>query len=147
MHIHFGNERWNQAAAFALRYEVFVIEQGISVQDEFDDLDTIDRSYFVVYEGALPIATIRYQNKDDHTIQPDRFCVRKDFRGKGIGKNLLSLVEQKALDAGYSFSVLSAEKTAVDFYTSLNYTIHSQEYFEDGILCVEMIKNLKESLR
>ncbi|ALS00212.1 GCN5 family acetyltransferase [Enterococcus silesiacus] len=147
MHTHFGCERWHQAAAFALRYDVFVLEQGISLQDEFDELDTPERNYFVVYDQSLAVATIRYQAKDNQTIQPDRFCVRKDFRDQGIGKKLLSLLEEKALNAGYSFSVLSAEKIASEFYASLNYTINSKEYFEDGILCVEMIKNLKESLR
>ncbi|EOH99531.1 hypothetical protein UAW_00683 [Enterococcus haemoperoxidus ATCC BAA-382] len=142
MHIHFGNERWNQAAAFALRYDVFVIEQGISLQDEFDELDTLTRDYFVVYEGTLAVATIRYQKKDHITIQPDRFCVRKNYRGKGIGKNLLLHLEDKALKDGYKFSLLSAEKTALSFYKSLKYSINSEEYLEDGIICVEMIKKL-----
>ncbi|MGX7263989.1 GNAT family N-acetyltransferase [Enterococcus crotali] len=142
MHIHFGNERWHQAAAFALRYEVFVIEQGISAQDEFDELDTVDRYYFVVYEESLAIATIRYQAKDENTIQPDRFCVRKGYRGKGIGKKLLLLLETKALNDGYNFSILSAEKTACSFYRSLSYSVNSEEYLEDGIVCIEMIKNL-----
>lgn len=63
MHTHFGCERWHQAAAFALRYDVFVLEQGISLQNEFDELDTEERNYFVVYEASLAVATIRYQKK------------------------------------------------------------------------------------
>lgn len=142
MHIHFGNERWNQAAAFALRYEIFVLEQEISLHDEFDKLDTIDRYYFVAYEGTLAIATIRYQNKDNRTIQPDRFCVRKDYRNRGIGKKLLLLLEDQARNDGYKCSMLSAEKTALPFYKSLHYSVNSEEYLEDGIVCVEMIKKL-----
>ncbi|MGX7243686.1 GNAT family N-acetyltransferase [Enterococcus quebecensis] len=142
MHTHFGNERWHQAAAFALRYDVFVLEQEISLQEEFDALDTNERNYFVVYEGYLAIGTIRYQKKDAVTIQPDRFCVRKEYRGKGIGKQLLLLLEEKAIGDGCLFSVLSAEKTALSFYKSLNYTVNSAEYIEDGILCVEMIKKI-----
>ncbi|MEI5992871.1 GNAT family N-acetyltransferase [Candidatus Enterococcus mansonii] len=142
MHIHFGNERWQQAAALALRYEVFVLEQNISLQEEFDALDTVDRNYFVAYDESLAVATIRYQKKDDVTIQPDRFCVRKTYRGKGIGKKILSLLEEKAQEDGCTFSSLSAEKTAISFYESLNYKVNSEEYLEDGILCVEMVKQL-----
>lgn len=142
MHTHFGHERWHQAAAFALRYDVFVLEQGISLQDEFDELDTQNRDYFVVYTQSLAIATIRYQRIGDDVIQPDRFCVRKEFRGKGIGKNLLLLLEEKALADGCAFSIISAEKTALAFYQSLNYSINSEEYLEDGILCLEMIKKI-----
>lgn len=63
MYIHFGRERWNQAAAFHLRYEVFVLEQKISLKEEFDTLDSEKRNYFVVYNHSLPNATIRYQKK------------------------------------------------------------------------------------
>ncbi|MBO0423764.1 GNAT family N-acetyltransferase [Enterococcus plantarum] len=142
MHTHFGCERWHQAAAFALRYDVFVLEQGISLQNEFDELDTEERNYFVVYEASLAVATIRYQKKDDDTIQPDRFCVRKEYRGKGLGRNLLLLLEDKAMKDGFKYSILSAEKTALSFYQALNYSINSKEYLEDGIVCVEMIKKL-----
>ncbi|OTN86335.1 hypothetical protein A5819_003169 [Enterococcus sp. 7E2_DIV0204] len=143
MHTHFGNEVWHQAAAFILRYEVFVLEQGIALQDEFDELDTNDRNYFVVYENSLAIATIRYQKKDEQTIQPDRFCVRKEYRGQGIGKQLLLLLEETAVKEGYLFSTLSAEKTALTFYEALNYSVNSEEYLEDGLLCVEMIKKIR----
>lgn len=142
MHIHFGSERWHQAVAFALRYEVFILEQGILAQDEFDSLDTSDRNYFVAYEDSLVIGTIRYQKKDDITIQPDRLCIKKNFRGQGIGKNLLLLLEEKAINDGCQFSLLSAETSAILFYEKLGYSIHSDEYLEDGILCVEMFKKI-----
>lgn len=142
MHTHFGCERWHQAAAFALRYDVFILEQGISLQDEFDELDTVERNYFVVYEESLAVATIRYQKKDNDTIQPDRFCVRKEYRSQGIGRTLLLLLEDKANKEGYKFSILSAEKAALSFYESLNYSVNSDEYMEDGILCVEMFKKI-----
>lgn len=142
MHIHFGCERWHQAAAFAIRYEVFVREQGISLQDEFDSLDTVDRNYFVAYENSLVVGTIRYQKKDDITIQPDRLCIKKTFRGQGLGKKLLLLLEEKAINEGCHFSLLSAEISAILFYENLGYSIHSDTYLEDGILCVEMGKKI-----
>jgi predicted GNAT family N-acyltransferase len=142
MNIHFGNERWQQAASYALRYEVFVLEQGISLQDEFDPLDTSDRYYFNAYEHQLVLGTLRYQQKDAKTIQPDRFCVKKAYRGHGIGTCLLQHLEAKALTEGYHYSVLSAEKKAVSFYTKLGYKVDSQEYVEDGIICVSMRKKL-----
>lgn len=142
MYTHFGNENWHQAAAFALRYEVFVLEQAISLQDEFDQLDTCDQNYFVVYEQSLAVATIRYQTQDNETIQPDRFCVKKAYRGNGIGKMLLLLLEEKAVKEGYSFSCLSAEIEAVSFYEKLGYATSSEEYLEDRVPCIEMRKKL-----
>lgn len=143
MKIHFGNERWHQAASLALRYEVFVLEQGISLQAEFDSLDTAERCYFTAYEQQLALGTIRYQQLDKHTIQPDRFCVKKEYRGKGIGTSLLQQLESKAFTQGYRCSVLSAEKTAITFYEACGYTVISDYYLEDGILCVKMQKKLE----
>ncbi|MBO0440198.1 GNAT family N-acetyltransferase [Candidatus Enterococcus ikei] len=144
MHIHFGNEPWHRAAAFALRYEVFVLEQEISLQEEFDELDTDQRNYFVAYDQRLALGTIRYQSIDATSIQPDRLCVKKEYRQKGIGKQLLLLLEEKALAEGYEFSILSAEKTALSFYEGLGYRVTSEEFLEDGIPCVKMSKKIRE---
>jgi predicted GNAT family N-acyltransferase len=147
MKIHFGNERWHQAASLALRYEVFVLEQGISLQAEFDSLDTVERCYFTAYEQQLALGTIRYQQLDNHTIQPDRFCVKKEYRGKGIGTSLLQQLEIKAFTDGYRYSVLSAEKIAITFYETCGYTVVSDYYLEDGIICVKMQKKLELELK
>ena len=146
MHIHFGNERWNQAAAFALRYEVFVLEQGISPIEEFDMFDLPNQKYYVVYEKSTVLATARFQIIDEQTIQPDRLCVKKDYRGTGIGTKLLFEIERCALQDGFSSAILSAEKTAINFYQKLGYKISSKEYDEDGIPCVQMNKDLNDKL-
>lgn len=142
MHIHFGNERWNQVAAFQLRYEVFVLEQGIALVDEFDTLDSNKRYYFVAYEQNVPIATIRYQKKAATTIQPDRFCVKKTHRNQGIGTQLLQLLEETAKKEGCTQSFLIAEIVAQPFYERFGYHPCSQPLIEDGILCIQMKKNL-----
>lgn len=142
MNIHFGNERWNQAAALALRYDVFVSEQGISLKDEFDQLDTTDRNYYVAYEDDLVLGTIRYQKKNAYTLQPDRLCVKKEYRKKGIGEKLVLLLEDKGRQEHCTHSVLSAEVAVIPFYERLGYQVQSDCYLEDGILCVEMGKAL-----
>ncbi|MHC5230030.1 GNAT family N-acetyltransferase [Enterococcus sp. LJL99] len=146
MYIHFGNERWNQAAAFALRYDVFVLEQGISLEDEFDSIDASEKKYYVVYEKSTVLATARFQIIDEQTIQPDRLCVKKEYRGTGIGTKLLLEIERCASQDGFSNAVLSAEKTAVNFYQKLGYKINSKEYYEDGIPCVQMKKDFDTEL-
>lgn len=140
MHIHFGNERWNQAAAFALRYEVFVLEQHISLNKEFDSFDCFDKKYYVIYEDSIILATARVQFVDEQTVQPDRLCVKKEYRKTGIGRKLLLEVERVAIQDGFLNAVLSAETSAINFYQKLGYKITSKEYYEDGILCVQMQK-------
>ena len=142
MKLHFGNERWNQAAAFALRYEVFVKEQHISIQDEFDSLDTPNRSYFVLYDGKEAIGTVRYEKIEDDIIQPDRLCVEENNRRKGVGTKLMQALEAKAIKDGYTTSTLSAEISVAPFYEKLGYEKKSGTFLEDNILCVKMSKEL-----
>lgn len=137
----FSKDREQQAAAFYLRYEVFVLEQGISPTAEFDQLDTSERFYFVAYQDQQPTGTIRYQAKNATTIQPDRLCVKKEFRQQGVGQLLLQQLEAQALAEGYQQSVLSAEISAIAFYQKQGYRITSPEYLEDGVPCVEMTKS------
>ena len=143
MNLVIGNEKWIQAAAFYLRYQVFVLEQKISAKEEFDRLDDdFATLYLVYYNKSQPVATLRYQKIDEKTFNPDRFCVSECYRNQGIGKQLLLDAEKKAANEGCTTSVLSAEVTAQAFYEKMGYRVISPTYMEDGILCVKVEKRL-----
>lgn len=142
----FGNDSWLQAAAFYLRYQVFVLEQGISAELEFDELDKQQPDFFVMFDETRPIATIRYQkdSKRADWIRPDRFCVAKAYRKQEIGRQLLTDYEAIAQKEGYVGSVLSAEASAQGFYEKLGYQPFGDPFYEDGILCITMEKRFKD---
>lgn len=142
LELKFGAEKQIQAAAFYLRYQVFVLEQEIDPQDEFDALDDDWRHYFVLFDGKRPIATLRYQALDEHTLQPDRFCVAKAFRNCGNGRRLLQACEKQGIKDGFTQSQLSAELSAKTFYQKAGYQVVSEPFYEDGISCVKMAKKL-----
>lgn len=132
----------NQAAAFYLRYEVFVLEQKIAASAEFDALDQASREYLVIFDHELPIATVRYQTSALYCLQPDRLCVKAAYRGQGWGRHLLLQLEFIAKKRGCTKSKLSAETAAIGFYEKLGYSICSDPFVEDGLLCVAMKKRL-----
>lgn len=131
-----------QSAAFYLRYQVFVIEQEIAPDLEFDLLDTPDRKYLVFFKENIPVGTIRYQKIDELTLNPDRLCVGRDYRKQGLGKKLLKRIEEQAISEGCIHSILSAEVSAQSFYEKLSYRVVSDVFEEDGIPCVKMQKDL-----
>ncbi|MGG5369063.1 GNAT family N-acetyltransferase [Enterococcus sp. AZ196] len=94
---YFGASPELQAAAFYLRYQVFVLEQNISPGLEFDQLDTPERQYLVFFDEELPVATVRYQKLDQQTLNPDRLCVDSDYRDQGLGTKLLDQIERRAI--------------------------------------------------
>ncbi|MDT2612174.1 GNAT family N-acetyltransferase [Enterococcus dongliensis] len=145
MEEYFGASPKLQAAAFYLRYKVFVLEQHISPDLEFDSLDTPDRQYLVFFKEELPIATVRYQKIDEQTLNPDRLCVHPSFRKQGVGKKLLTHLEKHAKNEGCQKSILSAEIHAQNFYESLAYRVVSAPFEEDGITCIKMQKDLEST--
>jgi predicted GNAT family N-acyltransferase len=136
----YGNQRWNQAAAFSVRVKVFVEEQHIDIKDEFDRFDTAENRYFVIYDEELPVATARFQEMAGNAIQPDRVCVLKEYRGLGLGVQLMNAIEQHT---GAKFAYLNSEVTAVDFYEKLGYKTSGGHFREDGIPVVKMQKQLR----
>lgn len=54
MQLYFGREDWIQQAVFALRRSVFVDEQGIAPELEFDQKDQFCH-YFLLAEGQVPL--------------------------------------------------------------------------------------------
>ncbi|MGL9747646.1 GNAT family N-acetyltransferase [Enterococcus sp. DIV0170] len=137
---YFGATPELQAAAFYLRYQVFVLEQNILPELEFDQLDTADRQYLVFFDEQLPVATVRYQKLDSVTLNPDRLCVHPDYRGHGLGAELLQYIEKQASKEGCCYSVLSAEISAQKFYEQQGYQVVSDVFEEDGIPCIKMQK-------
>lgn len=142
MKVYFGSALWLQMAAFQLRQEVFVHEQGIPADLEFDALDTPQQDYFLIMANQVPVAAMRYQKDTPQQLHPDRFCVKKAVRDRGIGQLLLHAAEQKAYIEGCRLSCLSAEIAACGFYEKQGYHVVSSPYTEDGIVCVSMRKKI-----
>lgn len=88
MKIIFSNGVVNRAAAYALRQAVFVEERGIDADVEFDNKDTDQRIYGVLFlRPNLPIATLRLEPERNQLIRFGRICTRKEYRGQGFGKS------------------------------------------------------------
>ena len=131
-----------RASAFYLRYLIFVLEQSILPNLEFDPLDANDREYLVIFDGPLPVATVRYQKSEQNCLNPDRLCVHPDYRNLGLGTALLLEIETRASNEKCTTAKLSAEITARAFYERNGYSVASAVFEEDGIPCVNMKKDL-----
>lgn len=141
MQLFWGKDHWLKGAAFYLRYMVFVLEQGITPQDEFDENDE-NRLYGVCMKDSHPAGTIRFMADSKIQLHPDRLCVHPDCRGQGIGRKLLLGLEAIGISQGMTQSVLDAEVEAIAFYEGLGYQVISEPYLEDGVPCVKMKKML-----
>lgn len=115
--------------AQALRIEVFVVEQGVPVELEWDEGDEVSTHAVAYDEDGQAVGTGRLL-PDGHI---GRMAVRKSARGKGIGAQVLRALLDEAKRLGYQELVLHAQTHAVDFYTRYGFRLRGEEFMEAGI--------------
>lgn len=61
---------------------------------------------------------------------------------KGIGRRVILELENIGRQNNCTLSRIHGEKQAITFYQKLGYSVVSDEFIEDGIICVKLEKNL-----
>ncbi|PFJ05040.1 GNAT family N-acetyltransferase [Bacillus cereus] len=129
--------------AFHIRKEVFVKEQGVPLEDEFDTFDQIskDCKHILVYYNELPVGTGRIRFVDG-TGKLERICILKDYRKYGLGKVIIQTLEEIARNTKATKVKLHGQTQAEGFYKKLGYQTSSDVFMEDGIPHILMTKVL-----
>ena len=130
--------------AFALRIEVFVKEQKVPIELELDDKDHSDNTVHIGYfhEDNL-IGVARLIDMDKDVIHIGRVVIDKEYRGQGIGRELIIGCENIAQQILKRKTIieLSAQIQAENFYKSLGYNrVNDKIYLDAGIEHVNMKK-------
>lgn len=76
--------------AFAIREEVFVIEQEVDPSEEYDEFEDTSL-HFLATVGGKPAGTARWRFTDKG-VKLERFAVLKPMRGIGVGYVLVKAV-------------------------------------------------------
>ena len=127
--------RWDelQNDAKLIREQVFIQEQQIAVEDEWDAEDAVSL-HFVVYDQDQPIATARLLQNNS----VGRVAVLKSHRGTGIGKLLMQQIIQQAKHEQREFLKLSSQVHAMQFYAGLGFKVEGEQYLDCGIPHIDM---------
>ena len=127
-----------QAHASAVRTEVFVQEQGIAAEEEWDDADAT-AVHAVVRNGfGLPLGTARLLQPEAGVAQIGRMAVTRLLRGSGLGQQLLQALVQQARARGDHEVRLHAQRSAQGFYARQGFANHGEPFDEVGIAHIEM---------
>jgi len=121
---------------FAIRREVFVEEQGIDEDEEFDEFDT-QALHLIVYVDEQPAATGRIWH-DGSTFRIGRLAVLKRLRGQKIGDLALRLLLYKSFTSGAEAIEISAQTYIVPLYKKFGFKQYGEEYIEAGIPHIAM---------
>jgi predicted GNAT family N-acyltransferase len=114
----------------AVRTEVFVVEQEVPEDEEWDELDETSQHVIARDSKGRPIGTGRL------TPEPriGRMAVVRDWRGKGVGEAILRVLLENARDKHYRSIEIHAQSHAIPFYERAGFEAYGKEFDECGIL-------------
>ena len=135
---------WSELSTHAtrLRTEVFVQEQGVPQEMEWDEADA-SALHAVAYNGlGQAIATGRLLQPVPGKAKIGRMAVSRVLRGSRLGRDLLHALMAAARERGDTEVWLHAQRSAEGFYRRVGFQAHGEPFDEAGIAHIEMFKKL-----
>ncbi len=125
-----------------LRSEVFVVEQNCVYQD----MDEKDKKaiHILGLKNNEIVAYARIFKPGDYFKEASigRVVVSQKERGSGLGYKIMNASIKAILDEFQEYNIkVSAQKYLKKFYNNLGFKQVGEEYLEDGIPHIAMIKN------
>lgn len=126
--------------AVEIRTEVFVDEQGFD--EEFDSRDD-EYIHIILFCDGVPAAVGRIYSEGEDVYYAGRIAVRKAYRGKKLGAEVMRLLEEKARELGAKRLALSAQCRVREFYEKSGYTASGEVYLDQFCPHIHMEKLLE----
>ncbi|MFE7076154.1 GNAT family N-acetyltransferase [Streptomyces sp. NPDC057620] len=132
----------DREACFAVRKEVFVVEQQVPEDLEYDAYDAVAVHVLAVGEDGLPLGAGRLLYGEAAAGRTGgeagvgalgRLAVVKAARGLGVGVALVRGIEDAARARGLVAVDLHAQTHALGFYERLGYVAYGPEFPDAGI--------------
>ncbi|MGW2550555.1 GNAT family N-acetyltransferase [Streptomyces sp. NPDC001635] len=132
----------DREACFTVRKEVFVREQGVPEDIEYDVHDADAVHVLAVRDDGMPLGTGRLlfgvaaaaKNGGDPSVGSlGRLAVTREARGLGVGAALVRAIEDAARAHGLTAVDLHAQTHALGFYERLGYEAYGPEFPDAGI--------------
>jgi predicted GNAT family N-acyltransferase len=122
---------------FYVRGMVFVVEQNIDYEIEFDGLEG-DCVLFLAYMDEVPVGAARlYNNK------VGRVATLQSYRKKGIASAIMEQIESYAKENGIEVLVLHAQLYIQSFYEKRGYIAEGDIFQEADIDHIKMTKMIQ----
>ena len=68
----------------------------------YNKLDDI-HDVIVAYDEDIPVGSAGFKKYDDECAEVKRVFIKREYRGKGISKKLMELLEERAKKEGYKY--------------------------------------------
>ncbi|MBN8489355.1 MAG: YbgC/FadM family acyl-CoA thioesterase [Burkholderiales bacterium] len=125
--------------AGAIRQQVFVQEQRIPADMEWDAADAACLHAVAFNRFGVPLATGRLLEHVPGVAKIGRMAVLRSMRGSQIGRQVLEALMAAARQRGEREVLLHAQSSAAGFYRRAGYMPRGPEFEEAGIAHIEMV--------
>lgn len=125
----------------AVRQQVFITEQHVPIELEWDSLDTVCLHLLVSGPPANNVATARMHTANNVT-HIGRMAVLKPYRLQGIAAMMLTTLLEQARLNNVKEIELNAQTTAIGFYQRYGFVITGDEFADAGIPHYKMLCQL-----
>ncbi|HWR37879.1 MAG TPA: GNAT family N-acetyltransferase [Patescibacteria group bacterium] len=119
-------------------------EKNRSQYIQYNTLNDI-HDVIVVYKEKEPIGCASFKLYDTGIAEVKRVFIKKEYQGKGISKQLMSRLEEKAIEKGYRKLILETGvhlAAANGLYRQIGYSVienYGQYKGMKGSVCMEKI--------
>lgn len=134
-----GTWRELQALASPLRTEVFVHEQQVPAEMEWDEADHSALHCVAVNRMGMALATGRLLQHAPGVARIGRMAVKKPMRGSDLGAQVLQALMTAARERGDRSVLLHAQCSAEGFYKRAGFAPQGAVFEEAGIAHIEMV--------
>jgi YbgC/YbaW family acyl-CoA thioester hydrolase len=140
--VRLGSWKQLQDGARQVRTEVFLEEQRIPLEMEWDEADLTALHAVAFNRLGMPVATGRLLQHAPGVGRIGRMAVNRVLRGSGVGRSiLLALMRAAALRGDHEIR-LHAQRSAEGFYTRLGFAPRGEPFEEAGIAHIEMSRHV-----
>ncbi|AFR09216.1 GNAT family N-acetyltransferase [Nocardiopsis alba] len=127
-----AHDEKDRAAVFVIRGAVFVAEQKVPIDEEWDERDAT-AAFLLALDEGVPVGTVRLVDQGAGVGLLGRMAVLPEGRGRGIGAALVRAAEDLGRELGLERVELHAQTHALGFYERLGYTAHGEEFLDANI--------------
>jgi predicted GNAT family N-acyltransferase len=120
----------------AIRYEVFV--EGQNCPAHLERANEEESTHFLATVDGIPAGACRWR-KTENGYKLERFAVLANFRGMGVGKQMVKTVLNN-LPKHAEYVYLNSQLDAVSLYEKFGFVKEGQEFTEAGIRHYKMVK-------
>ncbi len=130
------DDKEKATVAFDIRQRVFVEEQKVSREEEYDDHEQESMHYMLLVEKQ-PAGTARWRFTNNG-IKLERFAILPEFRNKGAGSFLVKAVLSDVLPH-HQLIYLHAQVAAMNLYKRAGFEAEGELFYEANIPHYKMV--------